>query len=324
VRRAEHSSIGRLWAGTAEQGLAPVAAPLLPGSDLPSQNEGAADIDATGRLAALSTHSGTNSQIRIQWLVKPQDLHRLAGLKAKVGAHPFVVRRRTRNVTRSEQLDLGRDEIWRVLLGCLLTTQQASGADSAVDRLLGARPFPFGLDVCQSASSCERLLLDGLTRFGGIRRTNTIARQAAENLAWLEGYGWGPTETLLRSLEAGTQKRQERAAARTIQASFAGLGPKQSRNMLQWLGLTRYEVPIDSRVVRWLTGGGFPAALGGNVLADRDHYEFVLDGVQALCRAARIYPCLVDAMIFAEREPETWDGIHPRAAVGPAQPSLKS
>ena len=29
---------------------------------------------------------------------------------------------------------------------------------------------------------------------------------------------------------------------------LAGFGPKQARNLLQGLGLTRYEIPIDSRI----------------------------------------------------------------------------
>jgi hypothetical protein len=32
-----------------------------------------------------------------------------------------------------------------------------------------------------------------------------------------------------------------------IQETFEGFGPKQSRNLLQALGLTRYEIPIDIR-----------------------------------------------------------------------------
>jgi hypothetical protein len=31
-----------------------------------------------------------------------------------------------------------------------------------------------------------------------------------------------------------------------------GVGPTQARNLLQSLGLTWYEIPLDSRVVRWL------------------------------------------------------------------------
>ena len=38
----------------------------------------------------------------------------------------------------------------------------------------------------------------------------------------------------------------ERQAADYFADHFAGFGPKQSRNLLQSLGLARYEVPIDS------------------------------------------------------------------------------
>src|SRR3712207_8726784 len=38
---------------------------------------------------------------------------------------------------------------------------------------------------------------------------------------------------------------------RSIDDSLKGFGPKQSRNLLQGLGLTRYEIPIDIRITRW-------------------------------------------------------------------------
>ncbi len=83
-----------------------------------------------------------------------------------------------------------------------------------------------------------------------------------------------------------------------IDDKFSGFGPKQSRNFLQWLGLTRYEIPIGSRVVKWLKDFGFPGALSADALSDKDYYHFVSDGIQELCRASDIYPCLLDAAIF--------------------------
>jgi hypothetical protein len=44
----------------------------------------------------------------------------------------------------------------------------------------------------------------------------------------------------------------ERIVARVLDEQLRGIGPKQSRNLLQELGLTRYEIPLDSRVAGWL------------------------------------------------------------------------
>ncbi len=225
---------------------------------------------------------------------------------------------------RSEILNLQESEIWRVLLGCLLTTQQPSGAGRPVDRLVNGRPFLLRLQVCRSAHSCEKLILRELTRFGGIRRTNTIARQAAANLAWLESGGWSVVSTTIRSLRDRVGSEEERHAAQVISDSLVGLGPKQSRNMLQWLGLTRYEIPLDSRVVRWLNDFGFPVRLSAVGLADPHYYDFILDGLQKLCEAAGLFPCELDAMIFAKNEPTEWDGSRPGRRSGRARPSLAS
>ena len=44
-----------------------------------------------------------------------------------------------------------------------------------------------------------------------------------------------------------TPRETEAEVADYINDTFRGFGPKQSRNILQELGLTRYEIPIDNR-----------------------------------------------------------------------------
>ena len=101
---------------------------------------------------------------------------------------------------------------------------------------------------------------------------------------------------------------RERSAT-IIMGSLKGFGPKQSRNLLQALGLTRYEIPIDSRITKWLNHFGFPIKLSAAALADPNYYNFVLDGFQKLCEAADIYPCVMDAAIFASSDTD-WPKIN--------------
>jgi hypothetical protein len=70
------------------------------------------------------------------------------------------------------------------------------------------------------------------------------------------------------------------------------------------LGLTRYEVPIDSRITRWLNEFGFPVTLSADALSDRNYYRFVSEGIRELCDACHIYPCLLDAAIFSSYDEE--------------------
>ncbi len=98
----------------------------------------------------------------------------------------------------------------------------------------------------------------------------------------------------------------ERRAAEFIDAKFVGFGPKQSRNLLQWLGLSRYETPIDSRITKWLNDFGFPVRLSGTALSDPSYYDFVSDGVQRLCEVCKITPCVLDAAIFSSFDQGKW------------------
>jgi hypothetical protein len=246
--------------------------------------------------------------MKLSWTIEPADVRRLRELHKRLGRHPFVLRRRARNIDHSEACKFSRAEVWRVHLGCLLTTQQRSGAGSAVERILDSKPFALSLRNCRAAPSCEDHVRVTLTGWGGIRRADTIGRAAAANLAWLEAEGWPAVSSIIAELSGGAKKARERSAARYLAEHLSGIGPKQSRNMLQWLGVTRFEIPIDSRVIRWLNEFGFPIRLSGSGLGDPVYYEFVLDGVQRLCSAAQLYPCLLDAMIFAQNEPDDWSG----------------
>ena len=94
--------------------------------------------------------------------------------------------------------------------------------------------------------------------------------------------------------------------AKYIQDRFDGFGPKQSRNVLQALGLTRYEIPIDSRITDWLNEFGFPVRLSGDALSDRNYYNFVSDGIQILCEKCDVFPCVLDAAIFSSKDGDGW------------------
>lgn len=53
-------------------------------------------------------------------------------------------------------------------------------------------------------------------------------------------------------------KSKKRELADNIDQLFKCFGSKQARNFLQALGLTKYEIPIESRMMNWLEEFGFP------------------------------------------------------------------
>jgi hypothetical protein len=166
-----------------------------------------------------------------------------------------------------------------------------------------------------------------LSAFGGLRRGLTIARQAAANLTQLEAGGWLRVEENFQELLSRRSRLPdpgdfalEREAAVFVQGNspvpegsrprrrkrpatwdgLGGFGPKQSRNLWQWLGLSRFEIPLDSRTTTWLNSNRiFPFVLSAQALADENYYAFIMDGVRNLCAAAGILPCVFDAVVFS-------------------------
>ena len=117
---------------------------------------------------------------------------------------------------------------------------------------------------------------------------------------------WEETFRMLDRLRLAADPQDEREVADFIDARFKGFGPKQSRNLLQSLGLTRYEIPIDSRITKWLNRFGFPVKLSAEALSDSNYYRFVSEGFQRLCAESETYPCVLDAAIFASYDKGGW------------------
>lgn len=169
---------------------------------------------------------------------------------------------------------------------------------------LDTKQFPLALEICKKQVSVSKFTLKTIQDFGGIRRGITIASQAAKDLRRLDRQLWAKAEEWFSRLKEqrsrdpqATDKTLEREAARWADESLSGIGPKQSRNLWQWLGLTRYEIPIDSRVTEWIKNN-LSFKLDEKRLSRLSYYETALDSVQALCEKAGVLPCELDAVAF--------------------------
>ena len=220
-------------------------------------------------------------------------------------SHPLVEVRRERNL-RSRAPQPTVPQFWNRLVGCLLTTQQRSGPASPLTQFLLTSPMPLEYSICEAQADLAQFTRDTLKAFGGLRRANVIGGELAANLQFLNNGGWDKTLRQLETLRHTRTAAAERTAARYLAANYKGLGPKQSRNVLLGLGLSKYEIPIDSRVTRWLNNYHFPIALSARPLQDEAYYSFVSQGVQQLCAACDLIPCLLDAAIFASFDSDEW------------------
>jgi hypothetical protein len=243
--------------------------------------------------------------MKIEWKIEQADIVRVKEIVAQQRSNPFVQERIRRNLAR-EKPELTRAAVWREMVGCLLTTQQRSGPDSPVSRFIRKRPFPLNYSTCSTEHDVGGLCRRELVRFGGIRRTPTIAGQLMMNLEKLESGFWAETMRELARLRRPVNQQVEQDVADFVDEEFVGFGPKQARNFLQALGLTRFEIPIDSRITKWLNRAGFPIHLNATGLSDPAYYQFVSAGVQELCKKSQIYPCIFDAAIFSSVDGDRW------------------
>ncbi|NNE47201.1 MAG: hypothetical protein HKN37_11130 [Rhodothermales bacterium] len=207
---------------------------------------------------------------------------------------------------RTDKPPISKGEFWDRMVGCLLTTQQRSGPGSTVAKFLRTKPLPLNYPICAKQDDLAEFTRAVLSNFGGVRRSTIIGKELAANMSFLRDGGWEPTLRQLDDLRTNSSPETEKRAAAFIADSFKGFGPKQSRNLLQALGLSRFEIPIDSRITKWLNTIGFPVKLTANALQDRNYYNFVSDGFQKLCEACDITPCVLDAVIFSSFDEGKW------------------
>jgi hypothetical protein len=243
--------------------------------------------------------------MRLHWKISAADVRRLRAFVKEHRRNSLVRRRIDKNI-RGNRPPVTPTRFWHGLALGLLTTQQRSGPGSRVNTLLSAVPFPISHKRCKEARSPRRFIASTLRKHGGIRRIDTISEQLSAALSHLRAGGWQETRAAISKLPSRRGVPAEREAANFLISQYSGLGPKQSRNVLQFLGLTRYEIPLDSRLVKWLNEFGFPVRLSVAGLSDPAYYEFIEDGVQQLCRATGIYPCVFDAIVFSSFDTQPW------------------
>jgi hypothetical protein len=244
--------------------------------------------------------------MKLIWQIEDNDIQKIRSFYEANKNNLFVLNRIERNVKKSIP-QFSNDVFWEAMVSCLLTTQQRSGPDSAITKFICTKPFPLRYSLCKSSNDLKAFVESVITHFGGIRRAKTIGEEMLININWLENEGWNIINDMVKNLTRNQTIETERRSAKIIMDHLRGFGPKQSRNLLQALGLTKYEIPIDSRITKWLTKFGFPIKLSSNALADENYYNFVQDGFQKMCEACGIIPCVMDAIIFS-----SFDGEWPK------------
>jgi len=234
-----------------------------------------------------------------QWIITLEDEARYRAFVSKYETDPWVKVRRERNVQRTS-VAISENIVWARVVSCLLTTQQKSGRGSRVDRFIQNEGQLFSFPFCLESKSLADLATTSL-RAAGLRRSDRIAVEVVHALDVFKN-NWQEFESELNKPNEHSAVGTERTAARWIQTRLKGFGPKQSRNLLQWLGLSQHEIPLDSRMIKVLTKLNFPVPLSATALADENYYCFIEEGLQAMLARIGVIPCIFDACAFASFE----------------------
>jgi thermostable 8-oxoguanine DNA glycosylase len=235
--------------------------------------------------------------MNLLWDFNTRDINRWKEFIKDNIDNEFVLDRVEQNLNRKHVV-LSKKRLWYVHIGCQVTTQQRSGPDSLVSIFLDSDSRALNYKKCAETKNLESLLRNEFKK-ANLRRSNVMAKYLAEIFKQLEGGEWEILSSHLKSLLKRTTKNKERKVAQYISGSFKGLGPKQSRNYIQWLGLSRYEIPLDSRITKTMKKLGFEFVPKANALSDEVVYQLIEDGLQELSKKLGIYPCILDACIFS-------------------------
>jgi thermostable 8-oxoguanine DNA glycosylase len=234
--------------------------------------------------------------MKITWEIERSDISKVKKLLVN-SDNEFVRERYEKNINR-RKIRIDKDSILHAMILCLLTSQQKSGPDTKVSEFLSIKPFPVTASIISGRKSIHKFFYQILEEHNLTRFINNVSDYFSYNYIKLQKDDWDIIPLFKKELNGKHPMEAERKIADDLDDYFKGFGPKQSRNFLQNLGLTKYEIPIDSRIIKWLNDNGFPFLLNASLLQDKDYYHFVSDGIQMLCEKAEVYPCVLDAAIF--------------------------
>ena len=207
-----------------------------------------------------------------------------------------VERCRNKNILRNGTV-ISEGKFWRCFVIAILTTQTKSGKGSALEEFIKTKPNILNYKYCikiEGKESIEREVTKGVTRF-----RERACLYISEAIGKFKQGFWRDVKTQLKIIETDTTLKKERETSDFIRKNFKGVGRKQSRNIIQMMGLSKYVLPIDSRVVKKveeLSGITLNKKISG-----KDYLQLE-DRLQEICESIGIYPCIFDACAFNTQE----------------------
>jgi hypothetical protein len=244
--------------------------------------------------------------MNIEWQITSTDKACVKALVEKQQESVLVRYAYARNLAESKS-PITKERLWRAMVCMRLTTLARVSPTGKLAKFQCHVPFPLAYNSIRKQQSRESFILNTIRTYEVRTHRRVISRQLSNNFDLFEGGELSRALDQCNRLVHLGKRETEAAVADYIVENFEGFGPKQSRNVLQALGLTRYEMPIDSRVTDWLNEElEFPFTVTSGALSDRHYYRLILDVICKLCEECGIFPCVLDAAIFGAQDTNEW------------------
>ncbi len=234
------------------------------------------------------------------WKLGDSDINRIRDFVKKY-KNPDVEKIINKNINHVDRV-VDKDSLLRAMLICLMSSETDSYPESRINQIFSKKPFLLSCQYLFKVSNIEYAFKETFQTFGVTKYLKKVPKYFSANFDFLVETNWDLESEINRSLEHELTKYDERKLADRVDKSFKGFGSKEARSFLLALGVTRYEIPIDNKLLKWLKNFDFPIKFSKIALQDILFYHFVSDGIQKLCEISEIYPCVLYASIISSSE----------------------
>jgi thermostable 8-oxoguanine DNA glycosylase len=233
--------------------------------------------------------------MELVWKLSDSDIIKVREF-VKTNVNPNVEKIMNRNIRRIE-VTIDKDSILRAMLTCLLASDTDSYPEHEIDKIFHKKSHFLNFEYLFKMNSIENAFHEIFQKFGNNKYVKKVPKYFSSNFDFLVETNWNLESEIKNSLKKELTKHDERKLADMADRSFKGFGSKEARSFLLALGVTKYEIPIDNKLIRWLEKFSFPIKFTKIALQDIIFYHFVSDGIQKLCEVSDIYPCVLYASI---------------------------
>lgn len=200
-------------------------------------------------------------------------------------------------------VEIDKDSILRAMLICLLSSDSEPYPEEKTDQLFNKKPYLLNYQYLLRAGNIEEQLYEIFQAGGLTKYAKKIPGLYASNVEYLTDSNWELEHEIREMAGKDLSVQEERKLADMTDRSFKGFGSKEARSFLLALGVTRYEIPVDFQMIRWLEQMSFPVRFSGHALQDIYFYHFISDGIQKLCEISDTFPCLLYSSVITSYSP---------------------